>query len=130
MKGIYALVISVGKDVVASIGAMHEMKFDKGLYVYVGSAQTNLEKRAARHFSRTKRKFWHVDYLLGSERVSVFKVFYKKGARSEECKLAKELGKKGLAIKGFGSSDCKCESHLFRVQDYEFLREYMDELAL
>jgi Uri superfamily endonuclease len=40
------------------------------------------------------------------------------------------LGKKGLAIKGFGSSDCKCESHLFRVQDYEFLREYMDELAL
>jgi Uri superfamily endonuclease len=130
MKGIYVLIISVDKDTAASIGAFPEIKFDKGLYAYVGSAQTNLEKRVARHLSRTKRRFWHIDYLLGMDSVSVLKVLQKKGPRSEECKFAKKLGKIGHAIIGFGSSDCRCESHLFKLKDYEFLREWMNELAL
>lgn len=130
MKGIYVLIITVDKDIAASIGALPEMEFNEGLYAYVGSAQTNLEKRVARHLSRTKRKFWHIDYLLGMESVSVLKVFQKKDPRSEECKFAKKLDKIGHAIIGFGSSDCRCESHLFRLKDYEFLREWMDELAL
>ncbi len=130
MKGIYVLIISVDKDTAASIGAFPEIKFDKGLYAYVGSAQTNLEKRVARHLSRTKRRFWHIDYLLGMDSVSVLKVLQKKGPRSEECKFAKKLDKRGSAIVGFGSSDCMCKSHLFKLKDYEFLREWMDELAL
>jgi adenylylsulfate kinase len=35
----------------------------------------------------------------------------------------------GIAVNKFGSSDCHCRSHLFRVENYEFLRDWMDELA-
>ena len=130
MKGIYALVISVNKDIVVNIGALSKRKFDKGLYVYVGSAQTSMEKRIGRHLRKIKRKFWHIDYLLDSDDVNILKVFHKKGARSEECKAAKELGKVGIVIKGFGSSDCNCEGHLIKLESYEFLRDWMDELIL
>jgi Uri superfamily endonuclease len=130
MKGIYALVISVNKDIAVDIGALGGMKFGRGFYVYVGSAQTSMEKRIARHLRRLKQKFWHIDYFLDSEEVSVLKVFHKKGARSEECKIARELAKVGVVIKGFGSSDCNCAGHLFKLKSYEFLRDWMDELTL
>jgi Uri superfamily endonuclease len=129
MKGIYALVILVSSRFVTSVGNLREMEFDEGLYVYVGSAQTSLESRIARHLGKVKRRFWHIDYLLDSKGVSVVKVFQKKGPRSEECKLAEEFGRIGQAIRGFGSSDCKCQSHLFKVRDYEFLKEWMHELV-
>jgi Uri superfamily endonuclease len=130
MKGIYALAISVKKNIVVNVGALHEIPFEKGLYVYVGSAQNGLEKRTSRHLRKIKRRFWHIDYLLAAGNVSVLKVFGKKGSRSEECKLARELDKIGTAIKGFGSSDCGCKGHLFKLSSHEFLSEWMDELSL
>lgn len=130
MKGIYALVILVSEHIALAVGALGEVKFDNGLYVYVGSAQTNLEERIARHLRKTKRKFWHIDYLLDAEGVNVVKVLYKEAAKAEECRVAVELGKVGLAIEGFGSSDCHCKSHLFRLPNYEFLKGYMNELSL
>jgi sugar fermentation stimulation protein A len=130
MKGIYALVISVNKAAVVNVGALGEMKFDEGAYVYVGSAQISMEKRIARHLRKTKRRFWHIDYLLAAEGVGVLRVFQKEGARSEECKTAERLGKVGVVVKGFGSSDCNCEGHLFKLKSCEFLRDWMDELEL
>jgi Uri superfamily endonuclease len=130
MKGIYALVISLNKDITVNVGALGNREFDKGLYVYVGSAQTGLEKRIARHLKKSKPKFWHIDYLLNSDNANVLKVFHKKGTRSDECKTAEELSKVGIVIKGFGSSDCNCEGHLFKLENYEFFRDWMDELTL
>jgi Uri superfamily endonuclease len=127
MKGVYVLIISIGKDISVNTGALGSLKFERGLYAYVGSAQNNLEKRIKRHLETEKRKFWHIDYLLNNPCVKVLKVFHKKAGRPEECKITKELGKRGFAILGFGSSDCKCKSHLFKIKDYEFLREYMNE---
>jgi Uri superfamily endonuclease len=100
------------------------------LYAYVGSAQKSLEKRIERHLGRTKRKFWHIDYLLNDDSVEVLKVFYKNVGKSEECKVANKIGERCVPTKGFGSSDCKCQSHLFKVEDYQFLREFMLETLL
>jgi sugar fermentation stimulation protein A len=130
MNGIYALVISVNDVVPVNVGALGEMKFDEGVYVYVGSAQTCMEKRIARHLRKTKRRFWHIDYLLAAKGVSVLRVFQKEGTRSEECKTAGRLCEVGTVVKGFGSSDCNCEGHLFKLKGYEFLRDWMDELEL
>ncbi|MGQ9625005.1 MAG: GIY-YIG nuclease family protein [Candidatus Bathycorpusculaceae bacterium] len=127
MKGIYVLIISIKERVAVNIGALGKINFEKGFYAYVGSAQANLEKRIKRHFRRNKRKFWHIDYLLCNNAAKIEKIFYKKAEKAEECKIAKEIGKKGVALKGFGSSDCKCESHLFKIDDYQFLREFMQE---
>lgn len=130
MKGIYALVISVKKNIVVNVGALHRILFEKGLYVYVGSAQNSIEKRTARHLRKIKKRFWHIDYLLSADSVSVLKVFGKIGSKSEECEFARELGKHGKAVKGFGSSDCRCAGHLHKVDDFGFLSKWMDELKL
>lgn len=128
MKGIYALVISVNRDIAVNVGALHEVPFEKGLYIYVGSAQNSIEKRTARHLKKIKPKFWHIDYLLAADEVNVLKVFKKKAARPDECKVADELSKMGTVMEGFGSSDCACRGHLFKVGSCEFLNQWMEEL--
>jgi adenylylsulfate kinase len=129
MKGIYALVIGVPKDIVVDAGVLRHVQLRKGFYVYVGSAQTSIEKRIARHLRKTKKRFWHIDYLLSARDVSVVGVFHARGPKSRECEVARRLNGVGIAVKGFGSSDCHCPSHLFRVENYEFLRDWMNELA-
>ncbi len=128
MKGVYVLVISVDEDVEVDVGALGSISFEKGLYAYVGSAQNSLEKRIEWHLGRVKRKFWHIDYLLDNEVVRVVKVFYKEADKTEECRIAEKLSENGVAVEGFGCSDCGCVSHLFRVDDYGFLRSFMFEM--
>ncbi len=106
------------------VGALGKLTFKKGAYAYVGSAQNNLEKRVSRHLRREKRKFWHIDYLLGSNTVKVIAVFHKQADKTGECAVAKAIGEKNEAVTGFGCSDCGCKSHLFRIEDYGFLREF------
>ncbi len=124
-RGVYVLVISVGKNISIQIGALGVRNLKKGLYAYVGSAQGNLERRIRRHVGRVKRKFWHIDYLLASGAVQVTDVFTKERGREEECMIAKELCARAVPIEGFGSSDCKCTSHLFKLGNLTFLEECM-----
>ncbi len=128
MKGIYVLIIHVNKDINVNIGALGRIAFTKGLYAYVGSAQTNLEQRIKRHLRKEKRLFWHVDYLLDNDAAKVVKVLHKKADKTEECTLAKALNAKGEPVDDFGCSDCNCRSHLFHIGDYEFLLNSMQEL--
>jgi Uri superfamily endonuclease len=130
VKGIYVLVISVHKDISLNVGALGTVNFEKGLYAYVGSAQKSLEKRIGRHLRKDKRKFWHIDYLLDDDSVKVLKVFFEKVGKSEECKVANKIGERRVSTEGFGSSDCKCESHLFKIGRYQFLKESMREAVL
>lgn len=129
LRGIYVLVISVSNDAKIDVGALGRLNFEKGLYAYVGSAQTCLEKRIERHLRKTKRRFWHVDYLLDSADVKIVKFFYRKAGKLEECRIANKICQKSIPIKNFGSSDCKCKSHLFKVEDYQFLGGFMREIA-
>lgn len=127
VKGVYVLVISVNRDIRIDVGALGKVDFEKGLYAYVGSAQNNLEKRIERHLRQAKRKFWHIDYLLYADKVKLLKVFHKKAVKSEECKIAEKISQESIPIRKFGSADCKCTSHLFQINDYEFLRGFMHE---
>ncbi len=125
LKGIYVLIIQVSKDVMAQVGALDKLTFKRGLYAYVGSAQNNLEKRVRRHLGKGKRKFWHIDYLLGNDEAKVVGVFHRQADRTEECAVARAIGESGRGVAGFGASDCICKSHLFRIEDYGFLHEFM-----
>ena len=116
MQGIYVLVIWLDDDVSLQIGALGERTFKKGLYAYVGSAQTNLEKRVARHLRKHKRRFWHIDYLLNCKSAEVTEVLYKQAEKAEECRVAEAVGKRNEPIIGFGCSDCCCIAHLFRLK--------------
>ena len=124
-KGIYVLVVQVSGDIKVYVGALGEMAFAKGLYAYVGSAQTNMEQRIKRHLGSKKKKFWHIDYLIDNHAAKVIKVFLKEGDKAEECKIAKSLSQKSEPVAGFGCSDCNCVSHLFHIKNCEFIQETM-----
>ena len=131
MKGVYVLVITVSKDIEVEVGALGKIDFKKGSYAYVGSAQKGLENRVSRHLTGVRhRNFWHVDYLLDNDFAKVAKVFYKVADKSVECKIAEKLKKKGVPMANFGCSDCTCESHLFKITDYDFLGDFMSEIQL
>jgi Uri superfamily endonuclease len=129
MRGVYVLLISVYKNLQLKIGSLGRIRFDKGKYAYVGSAQNNLEKRIQRHMSKNKNKFWHIDYLLDSKFTKILDVFYTKSGNSEECRIANKLGKTELPVLNFGCSDCNCKSHLFKIRNSDvILRLGLEEL--
>lgn len=131
MKGVYVLIVTVRRDIEVGVGALGKIGFKKGLYAYVGSAQKGLENRVKRHLAGVRqRNHWHIDYLLDNGFVEVAKVFYKVADKSVECKIAEMLKKKGVPMMNFGSSDCTCESHLFKIDGYDFLGDFMSEIQL
>ncbi len=112
MKGIYILEIYIEKTKTISVGALGYIKFEKGRYFYVGSAQNNMEKRIERHLLQNKKIRWHIDYLLSENNVKVINVYYKIAGKKEECTIAKKMLENGYGVRGFGSGDCRCFSHL------------------
>jgi Uri superfamily endonuclease len=128
VKGVYVLAIAVSNDIEVEVGALGKIDFRKGLYAYVGSAQKGLENRVKRHLKGVrKRNFWHVDYLLDNSFTEVVRIFYKVADKSMECKIAEKLKNRGVPIANFGCSDCTCESHLFKINDFNFFRTFMSD---
>jgi Uri superfamily endonuclease len=123
MKGVYCLIIQIKKKIVLKIGKWGRIIFDKGNYVYVGSAQNSIENRLRRHFKKKKKKHWHIDYLLANKEAVVKKAVYKKARKIEECKIAYILSRFEEPVKGFGCSDCKCQSHLFRLKSLRNIKK-------
>jgi Uri superfamily endonuclease len=124
VKGVYVLVILVSKNISVKVGGLKGFTLNNGFYAYVGSAQKYLDKRLMRHFSKAgKKRFWHIDYLVAMDCVSVVKVFYKEAGKQEECETAQYFSTVGFPVGGFGCSDCKCKSHLFRFESLKPLED-------
>ena len=110
-SGIYFLLIHLDRSVSIPVGALGEVEFPEGYYLYVGSAQRNMRKRIERHLRREKRKRWHIDYLLEVAEV-VEHIAFPLPKRCEE-EIAMNLGEKFHFVHGFGASDSRAKSHLF-----------------
>ena len=111
-SGSYIIILCVKKAIVVNIGKIGRIDFNKGYYLYVGSAKTNLAKRIERHKRRKKKIFWHIDYLR--DKAEFYTSLPIRSSVPLECHIADSL--KGIAdwtIDRFGSSDCACETHLF-----------------
>lgn len=119
--GSYILIIYISKNSIIKIASLGKIKFDKGYYTYIGSAMNNLDKRIQRHLRKEKRLHWHIDYLLANKNVKIIKVYYIISKNREECKIAYLVSKHGESIKGFGCSDCKCESHLYKLKNLRWI---------
>ena len=116
MRGVYLLLIRVEKSVKIKVGKLGLIDFERGEYVYVGSDQRNLEKRIRRHSAKNKKKKWHIDYLTANENVATVAAYAYDLPKEYECKIAKEVSTiSSKIIKGFGSSDCRCPSHFFKI---------------
>lgn len=117
MKGVYIIFLRLKEEKIVEIGALGEISFEPGIYAYVGSAMNSLESRVGRHFSDEKNLHWHIDYF--TEAAEVFAFTGLKTSSDWECILAETAIEKSEPVKHFGSSDCGCKSHLFRISDLE-----------
>ena len=95
------------------IGKLGIYDFPPGYYVYVGSALAGLHGRLKHHLKSEKRLHWHIDYLL--QQATVVQIWCALGEDRLECiwnAILAELPEATPIIPGFGSSDCRCHTHL------------------
>jgi Uri superfamily endonuclease len=118
-KGAYCLIIKLDNDKDIKINKRTQF-FKKGYYCYVGSALNNLDKRIERHKSQEKKMHWHIDYFLKHANIIDVKRFI--SDEKIECGLADKVNTiSDDSIKGFGCSDCNCDSHLFLIKSKSYV---------
>lgn len=120
-SGLYALILTLRRHGCFHVGALGNVFFPKGSYVYVGSAQNGVGQRILRHLRRKKPMFWHIDYLTAKSTVSIPSAIFATSTIGGECIIARRLGSNSnytRFINRFGSSDCaSCPSHLLYFGD-------------
>ncbi len=113
--GTYAIIYHCPRQVRILVGSLGELRFNKGYYIYVGSAfgPGGVRARVMRHQQHQEKQHWHVDYL--SEKMTFVEAWYTHDTRRLEHAWAELFGRGQCFAypRGFGSSDCKCYSHLF-----------------
>lgn len=106
----YCLVIRKKQSDVIEIGQLGLFSFPEGIYVYTGSARSGLRARLLRHVSTDKTNHWHIDYLLENSEIGRIYVTDRR-----ECEIGQALldcESSSVVVETFGSSDCRCRSHL------------------
>ena len=111
MKGSYILLIKLPTEQTIRIGSLNTIQFPRGGYAYVGSAMGGFKARLNRHLKGNKRLHWHIDFLL--QKAGISNIILGETTDKAECAIAQALSRQFDSIPGFGSSDCKCGSHLF-----------------
>ena len=122
------LIIKIDECEILEIGSLGKIKIDNGYYVYVGSGGLNTIKRIKRHFSRKKKLKWHIDYL--TIKYPPNKAYIVIDEKIDESALSNLFINKYTYIRGFGSSDTKDPSHLFKIGVEESciykMRDYLE----
>ena len=100
------------------IGRLGCFRFSTGVYVYIGSAwgPGGLTTRLGRHLRSQKNCRWHIDYLR--RYAPIIRIWFGRSRPRDEHLWADIIGSMNSAeipARKFGSSDCRCPSHLFRL---------------
>jgi Uri superfamily endonuclease len=127
IRGSYCLCIRVEEERDIRIGALGVIAFPKGRYVYVGSALNSLFPRLSRHLRTSKGEgrvvHWHIDHLLREPGVEIEAIYATDWVVRMECEIAAKIAEVGEPVPRFGCSDCTCQSHLYRVNSFGFIKE-------
>ncbi len=114
--GGYILLLPLAHAGCIQVGKLGSFDFPSAHYLYFGSALGGLAPRINRHQSPGKKLHWHIDYLTAIAQIE--RVWWAAGRQRWECLWAHAA----LAIPGvvspavgFGSSDCRCSSHLVQA---------------
>lgn len=136
-KGLYHLILRLGRATSLPIGKLGTFSFPPGYYVYTGSALNNLQARINRHRRRHKKLRWHIDYLRCKAELVAIRI-YPISLRSAsttafrtECLLnqrVQDLPGAQISVPGFGSSDCRCRSHLTYFQAWPTGIDHIDHI--
>ncbi|NHJ88111.1 MAG: GIY-YIG nuclease family protein [Asgard group archaeon] len=135
-KGTYLLFVKNEAKFKTIVGSAGEIEFPKGCYLYIGSAfgRGGLNGRINRHKRLNKKIFWHIDFLLSSETVTLVLIGKIFSDKRWECPINIRLkdffsDEKLTHIINFGSSDCQCVSHLYYYNE-ELTEELIQTISL
>jgi Uri superfamily endonuclease len=132
MKGSYVLLIQLPEARTINVGSLKKIRFPRGYYAYVGSAMGGIKSRLSHHLREHKKPHWHIDYLL--QKASISSIIVCETNDRVECTVAKALSQRFDSIPNFGSSDCRCKSHLFFANEESQLKSaimtILDTLSL
>ena len=123
--------ILIQDEIAINVGALGDLIFEKGHYLYVGSAMghsgsSTLLNRVKRHTSPSSSKniHWHIDYLLNNTNSLITLIYLIPSSQRLECEIARTISNISQdSIKNFGSSDCDCYSHLFYFKEFSSFKE-------
>lgn len=115
--GTYVLMLVLHAPAELEVGSLGQIQFDSRYYLYFGSAfgPGGLEARLKHHLRPVRRAHWHIDYLR--QVAEVVGAWYSADRARLECTWASAVpALRGVSpVARFGSSDCRCQSHLFGI---------------
>ncbi|RMF86997.1 MAG: GIY-YIG nuclease family protein [Nitrospinota bacterium] len=115
--GTYCLLLSLPFTRRIRVGRRGSYRFPAGYYLYVGSAcgPGGLRGRISHHLCPLARPHWHIDYLRQAALLE--EVWFAIGKSQEHAWATLLQGMTGtdIPMPRFGSSDCRCASHLFHL---------------
>ena len=115
--GTYALLLTLQEPTELQVGRLDRIHFKSPFYLYFGSAfgPGGLEARIKHHLQPACRAHWHIDYLR--QAAEVLGAWYTNDMARLECTWANAASAlRGVSpVPRFGSSDCRCYSHLLAV---------------
>ncbi len=122
IKGTYALVLALDREAMIAVGRLGVFAFPAGYYFYVGSALG--------HIRGGKRLHWHIDYLRRSARV--VEIWHLVSEDRLECywyRAAAHMRGASVPVNGFGSSGCKCRSHLVHFKSMPSFEDFCTRIG-
>ena len=126
MNGNYVLIIKLAHSKDILVGKLGYIHFPQAFYAYVGSAMNGFEARLPHHLRKKKKPHWHIDYLLAQ--ADIEEILLCQVEETMECFLAQALAEVFQFITDFGSSDCKCHSHLYFADKKDRLKAKVVEV--
>jgi Uri superfamily endonuclease len=130
-QGTYALLLELEEPGELEVGRLGRIRFDSRFYLYFGSAfgPGGLGARLAHHLKAARRPHWHIDHL---RRVAGVRGAWYTGesARLECTWVDAASALRGVSlVPGFGSSDCRCCSHLLAAARLPSLASFRRRLG-
>lgn len=116
LPGTYALVLYCRINKKVEVGKLGFISLIPGYYIYVGSAfgPGGLRARVHRHIRESKKKHWHLDYIKGfTQPIEIWYSYEPEIREHQWAEIIKMGSHSQILMKGFGSSDCSCTTHLF-----------------
>ena len=125
--GTYALILFCSRAERVQIGKLGALELRRGFYVYVGSAMGpgGVRARLAHHQKVSQRPHWHIDYLRLHTRLDRIWSSHSRVRREHQwARLIGAMPGASVPNAGFGSSDCRCKTHLFFFARRPSFREF------
>ena len=131
-SGTYILIVLVLQMKRLKIGRLGTHDLHPGFYAYVGSASGpgGLRARLRHHLESVAEPHWHIDYLR--PHTCLDRIWYSHDRVRREHQWARIIhALRGASVPaaGFGSSDCRCQAHLFYFATRPSLRCLADSFT-